>query len=213
MRTRIKVCCIASAAEARTAVWAGADALGLVGAMPSGPGPIPDRLAAEIAHGVPPPVGAWLLTSEEDGDAIAAHTVAVGVSTVQLVRHVDRAEHARVRRARPGLKLVQVIHIEGEDALDLARSYAETADALLLDSGRPSAEELGGTGRPHDWEISRRILEAVDRPVFLAGGLTAANVGAAVARVRPFGVDLCSGVRTEGVLDPESLAAFVRAVP
>jgi phosphoribosylanthranilate isomerase len=212
MRTRVKVCCIASREEAAVVVAAGADALGLVGPMPSGPGPIPDALAAEIARAVPPPVGAWLLTSEADGDAIAAHAAAVGVSTVQVVRHVSREQHARVRRRAPALKLVQVVHVEGEGAVELARAYAETADALLLDSGRPGAGELGGTGRAHDWEVSRRVVEAVDRPVFLAGGLTAGNVDQAVRRVRPFGVDLCSSVRTDGRLDGAKLASFVAAL-
>jgi phosphoribosylanthranilate isomerase len=212
MRTRVKVCCIASRAEAALAMAAGADALGLVGPMPSGPGPIPDALAAEIAAGVPPPVGAWLLTSEPDGDAIAAHAARVGVATVQVVRHVEPAEHARVRRIAPMLKLVQVVHVEDERAVELARLYAETADALLLDSGRPGSGELGGTGRRHDWAVSRRIVEAVNRPVFLAGGLTDANVGEAVRRVRPFGVDLCSSVRTEGALHPARLSAFVVAL-
>lgn len=212
MRTRLKVCCIASRAEAALAIAAGVDAIGLVGAMPSGPGPIPDARAAEIARGTPPPVAAWLLTSEADGEAIAAHARAVGVSTVQVVRHVDPGEHARVRRRAPALKLVQVVHVEDEGALALARRYAETADALLLDSGRPGVDELGGTGRSHDWSLSRRIVEAVDRPVFLAGGLTAANLREAVARVRPFGVDVCSGVRTDGELDPIKLAAFAAAL-
>ena len=212
MRTRLKVCCIASRTEAALAVAAGADALGLVGAMPSGPGPIPDALAAEIVRTVPPAVDAWLLTSEADGDAIAAHAGAVGVSTVQIVRHLEPAEHARARRRTPWLKLVQVVHVEDETAVALARRYAETADALLLDSGRPGAGELGGTGRAHDWATSRRVVEAVDRPVFLAGGLTGANVGEAVRRVRPFGVDLCSGVRTDGALDGGKLAVFAAAL-
>lgn len=212
MRTRVKICCIASQAEARAAVAAGADALGLVGAMPSGPGPISDEVAAEIAAAAPPPVSAWLLSSEPDGEAVAAHARRVGVATVQVVRHLDPGEHARIRRQAPGLKIVQVIHVENEGALELARAYADTADALLLDSGRPSADELGGTGRAHDWDLSRRIVEAVDRPVFLAGGLTAENAADAITRVRPFGLDLCSGVRTGGALDAAKLAAFMAAV-
>jgi len=212
VRTRVKICCIASQAEARAAVAAGADALGLVGAMPSGPGPISDEVAAEIAAAAPPPVSAWLLSSEPDGEAVAAHARRVGVATVQVVRHLDPGEHARIRRQAPGLKIVQVIHVENEGALELARAYADTADALLLDSGRPSADELGGTGRAHDWDLSRRIVEAVDRPVFLAGGLTAENAADAITRVRPFGLDLCSGVRTGGALDAAKLAAFMAAV-
>lgn len=214
MRTRVKICCMASVAELRLAVAAGADAVGLVGEMPSGPGPIDDALAVEIAAATPAGVTPFLLSSRTDGAALADHARAVGVGVVQIVRHVDRAEHARLRRAAPSLKVVQVVHVEDEAAVELARGYAETADALLLDSGRPSAavEELGGTGRAHDWALSARIVDAVRMPVWLAGGLTPANVDEAIARVRPFGIDLCSGLRPEGALDERLLRRFMRAV-
>src|SRR3712207_3593330 len=168
MRTRVKICCMASVEEMRLAVEAGADAVGLVAEMPSGPGPIADELAAEIALAVPPGVTAFLLTSRESGPEIAAHAAAVGVTAVQIVRHVDRNDHDAIRRLDPRLKIIQVVHVEDGGAVELARHYAETADALLLDSGRPAADEFGGTGRAHDWAVSRRIVEAVARPVFLA---------------------------------------------
>lgn len=212
MRTRIKVCCIASADEAVLAVAVGADALGLVSTMPTGPGPIPEDVIAAIAANVPPPVEPFLLTAHESADAIAEQALRLGVRTVQLVRHVDPAEHARLRRAAPGLRIVQVIHVEDAGALELIAPYAATTAAFLLDSGRPSASELGGTGRAHDWAISAEFVRRAPRPVFLAGGLHAGNAAEAICRVRPYGLDLCSGVRTDGVLDPQKLAAFVAAV-
>jgi phosphoribosylanthranilate isomerase len=213
MRTRVKICCMASLEELRLAVRAGADVVGLVAQMPSGPGPISDALAAEIALAVPPGVSAFLLTAREAGADIVAHAAVVGVTAVQIVRHVDRPEHDVIRRLDARLKIVQVVHVEDDEAVELARWYGETADALLLDSGRPGAEvaELGGTGRAHDWAVSRRIVEAVRRPVFLAGGLNAGNVAEAIARVRPFGVDVCSGLRPTGALDPDRLQAFMAA--
>jgi phosphoribosylanthranilate isomerase len=214
MRTRVKICCIASVEEARLGVAAGADALGLVAEMPSGPGPIADELAAEIAATIPPPVTPFLLTSRQDGAAIAGHALAVGVQAVQIVRHVERREHDAIRRADPRLKIIQVVHVEDEGAIDIARGYAETADALLLDSGSPQAEPpiLGGAGRAHDWSVSRRIVHAVRRPVFLAGGLNPDNVAEAIRQVRPFGVDVCSSLRRQGPLEPERLTAFMQAV-
>lgn len=214
MRTRIKVCCMASAEEVGIAVRCGADAVGLVAEMPSGPGPISDELATEIARVVPPGVTPCLLSSREVGDALAAHAREVGVGVIQVVRHVDPGEHARIRRASPALKIVQVVHVEDEGSVELAREYAETADALLLDSGRPGAAvaELGGTGRAHDWALSRRIVESVRAPVWLAGGLKPENVGEAVRQVRPFGVDVCSGLRPGGALDEDALRAFAEAV-
>lgn len=209
-RTRLKVCCIQSVAEARLAIRHGADAVGLVGRMPSGPGPIDDDAIAAIVATVPPPVAAVLLTAETEAASIASHVMRTGAGVVQVVSHVEPVVLARLKRLLPSTRLLQVVHVEGRDALDLARAYAVHADALLLDSGRPSAAvaELGGTGRVHDWSLSRLIVEAVDRPVFLAGGIGPANVAEAIAAVRPFGIDLCSGVRSGLSLDPERLASL-----
>jgi phosphoribosylanthranilate isomerase len=203
-----------SVAEARLAVSAGASALGLVGQMPSGPGVVDDALIAEIAAIVPPAVATFLLTSETGADAIVDHVRRCRTNTVQLVDRVEVTAHAAIRRALPQVKIVQVLHVADADVVDEARALAGAVDAFLLDSGNPklAVKVLGGTGRVHDWDLSRRIVEAVDRPVFLAGGLRADNVGEAIARVQPFGVDLCSSVRSEGRLDADKLAAFFAAV-
>jgi phosphoribosylanthranilate isomerase len=213
MRTRIKVCCIASIQEARLAIEAGADALGLVGAMPSGPGPIPDAKIAEVAVFTPPPVATFLLTSEQRADAISAHVRRTHPTTVQIVSHINPAESARLAELEPHVRRVQ-IHVEGPSVLDLITAYVPYVHAFLLDSGRPRATtpELGGTGRQHDWEVSAEFVRASPLPVFFAGGLSAANAEDAIGRVRPFGLDLCSGVRTNGRLDAGKLSAFVRAV-
>lgn len=195
------------------AVRHGADAVGLVGAMPSGPGPISDALIAEIAAAVPPPVASFLLTSETTADAIADHVRGTGASTVQMVCHIDPAEAARLTALIPTTRRVQVIHVEGLEALDLIPAYAPHVHAFLLDSGRPSlaVPEFGGTGRVHDWSVSAPFVRASPLPVFLAGGLTPANVADAIRTVRPYGLDLCSGVRTEGALDAKKLDAFMLA--
>jgi phosphoribosylanthranilate isomerase len=183
--------------------------------MPSGPGPIDDDLIAAIAARVPPPVATFLLTCETEAEAIIDHARRCRTNTLQLVDRIADGAYPRLRRALPGIKLVQVIHVAGEESVAEAVAAAAYADALLLDSGQPHApiKVLGGTGRVHDWALSRRIVEAVACPVFLAGGLRADNVGAAIATVRPFGVDVCTGVRrADYSLDPEKLAAFVAAV-
>jgi phosphoribosylanthranilate isomerase len=213
-RIRLKVCCIGSIEEAQIAVRFGADAIGLVADMPSGPGPIPDDLIAEIALTVPPSVATFLLTQETEVSRIVAHARRAGTSTVQLVDWVTPADHRLIRAELLGIKLVQVLHVTDEGVLDQARAAAETVDALLLDSGRPdgAVRELGGTGRTHDWNLSRQVVDASPIPVFLAGGLTADNVTEAVTRVRPFGIDVCSGVRTDGELNAGKLRAFVSAM-
>ncbi len=214
MRTRVKVCCIGSLEEARLAVALGADALGLVSAMPSGPGPIPDEDIAEIAANTPPAVASFLLTSRTAPRAVVEHVRRCRTSVVQLVDTVPPGTYVALRKHCPAVKIVQVIHVEDEVSLTLAQEASTHADALLLDSGRPGARvpELGGTGRVHDWSLSASIVQASSVPVFLAGGLTPDNVGQALAQVRPFGLDLCSGVRTAGALDDAKLGRLMDEV-
>ena len=211
---RVKICCISSVDEARLAVRHGASALGLVSTMPSGPGVISDAEIAEITATVPPPVATFLLTARCDAEAIAAQHAICQTSTIQLVDALTPEELKKLRRLLPGVKLVQVIHVLDQGSVAQAREVAPWVDALLLDSGNPSlpVKELGGTGRVHDWKLSRQICEQIDRPVFLAGGLRADNVKEAIHSVQPFGLDLCSSVRTDGKLDAHKLAKFMSAV-
>lgn len=214
MRTRIKICCISSVPEAKMAINSGADALGLVGNMPSGPGPIPDWLISEIVKTIHPPIASFLLTSEQSSEEIIYHVKRVDTNTVQIVDELIVGDYADIRTALPHLKIVQVIHVSDEKSIDEAVHLSSKVDALLLDSGNPKAslKTLGGTGNVHNWEISREIVKAASVPVFLAGGLHAGNVRQAIETVQPFGVDICSGVRTEGRLDPGKLEAFMNAV-
>ena len=214
MRTRIKICCISSINEAKLAIDHGADAIGLVGKMPNGPGPIPDWLIAEIVKTIYPPIASFLLTSEQSSEEIIYHVKSVDTNTVQIVDELTTGTYSDIRTALPHLKIVQVIHVTGEESIDEAIRLSSSVDALLLDSGNPKAslKTLGGTGNVHNWDLSREIVKAVDIPVFLAGGLHANNVRQAIETVRPFAVDICSGVRTEGRLDPNKLEAFIKAV-
>ena len=209
---RVKVCCIASTDEAWLAIDRGASALGLVSRMPSGPGPIEEALIKEIAAAVPPGVATFLLTCEQDVDAVVAQQRRTGANTIQLVDRLERGTHRDLREALPGIAIVQVIHVRGEQSIDEAMEAAPNVNAILLDSGNPSlaVKELGGTGRRHDWAISQRIRETVGVPVYLAGGLHAENVCEAVRDVGPFGLDVCSGVRRAGKLDAGKLEAFMR---
>lgn len=210
----VKVCCIASFDEAQLAVSAGASALGLVSAMPSGPGPIPEELIADIAARVAAPTETFLLTALTDADAIAEQHHRCGTTALQLVDHVPETELIRLRRLAPGVRLVQVIHVQGAQSVEEARASAPLVDTLLLDSGNPglAVKELGGTGRVHDWAHSRRICETSVVPVLLAGGLNPGNARAAIEQVRPTGLDVCSGLRTGGRLDPTKLSAFFQAI-
>lgn len=211
---RVKICCIRSVAEARMAIECGASALGLVSAMPSGPGVISEDQIAEIAAAIPPPIASFLLTSKLDVDAIVAQHERCRTNCIQLCDRLTSGSPRDLKKALPGIRVIQVIHVTGPESVAEAVAVASSVDAILLDSGNPSlmVKELGGTGRCHDWSLSQQIREVVGVPIFLAGGLNAGNVAHAIEAVAPFGLDLCSGVRTNGKLDRERLVRFFEAV-
>jgi len=207
---RIKICCISSPAEAELAAAAGVDLLGLVGPMPSGPGILDHETAEEIARSAPTKAKPILLTSSQSAQEIIADARRVGVSHVQVVRHIEPDEAEKL--AASSLTYFQVIHVEDESALDRIEVYAAHCDAFLLDSGKPSQNTLGGTGNTHDWRISEKFVARAPKPTFLAGGLNPDNVAKAIEQVRPDGVDICSGVRRDGQLDQNALSAYFRAI-
>ncbi len=213
-RIRVKVCCIQNQDEANLAVSKGVDALGLVGPMPSGPGVISNEIINQISRSISPPTATFLLTSETTASGILQHHQKVRTSVIQLVDEVDQKDLVSLREELPGIKLVQVIHVLGSESIEAALEVSSYIDALLLDSGNPNLDikELGGTGRTHNWEISRAIVEESTKPVFLAGGLNPDNVSKAIDFVRPFGVDVCSGLRRGGKLDSALFDSFLQAI-
>jgi len=214
MRIQVKICCIKSIDEAKMAISLGASAIGLVSEMPSGPGVIDESLIAEIAASVPPPIATFLLTSEIRAERIVAQQRRCGANTLQLCDHLSSSVYGQIRKELPGIKLVQVVHVENAASVDYAISAAEHVDAILLDSGSldTAVKEFGGTGRIHDWDLSRQIRDAIGIPLYLAGGLNRENVAEAIRVVEPFGVDLCSSVRSDDLLDVEKLADFFAAM-
>jgi len=214
MITRVKICCISSTAEAKMAIDFGASALGLVASMPSGPGVISDDVIMTISKKVPPAISTFLLTCETSADEIIQHHKRTLTNTIQIVDELKQGTYEKIREALPAIKIVQVIHVIDERTIDEAIKISYSVDALLLDSGNPNLEikELGGTGRVHNWILSKKIAEQSKVPVFLAGGLTSENVRQAIDQVQPYGLDLCSGVRTNMKLDPQKLEKFFNNV-
>jgi phosphoribosylanthranilate isomerase len=214
MNPRIKICCINSIEEAKTAIEFGASAIGLVAKMPSGPGPISDDLIKQIAMNVPPPVATFLLTSETSVEMIIKHHQRTNTNTIQIVDSLKAGTYKQLKDALPSVKIVQVIHVRDEQSVDEAISISEMVDAILLDSGNPDLKikELGGTGKVHNWKLSRQIRDKSKCPIFLAGGLRPDNVRQAIEEVNPFAVDVCSGVRTNGKLDKQKLTDFFHNV-
>ncbi len=158
----IKICCMQNLGEIRLAASHKVTAVGLVSAMPSGPGPVSDAVIEQLAPRVPPGVRTFLLTSRTDAAQVAAQVRSAGVDTVQLCDRLTAGTWADLEAPLPGVRIVQVVHVAGAAALDEALAAAGHVDELLLDSGRPgeAVKELGGTGRVHDWTVSRAIVEA-----------------------------------------------------
>lgn len=214
MKTQVKICCISSVEEAKNALKFGANVLGLVAKMPSGPGTIEDDLISEIIKTIPSKTTTFLLTPKTNPYEIIEHQRLTGTNCIQLVDAVKIEDYKILRENLQNIKLIQVIHVTSEASIKEAKQYAEVADMILLDSGNPNLEvkELGGTGRVHNWKLSRKIVESVGIPVFLAGGLNSKNICNAIETVRPYGVDLCSGVRNDGKLDLEKLNRFFEII-
>ncbi len=214
MTPKVKICCIGSIEEAWIAIEQGATAIGLVGPMPSGPGMISNAQIREIANLVSPHIATFLLTSETSAEKIIRHHEITRTNTIQIVDKLVEGSYSELRNAMPWVRLVQVIHVIDELSVKEAVNISEQVDALLLDSGNPDLKikELGGTGRTHDWSLSKRIVDESLVPVFLAGGLNSDNVEKAIEEVQPWGVDICSGVRTNGSLDKDKLDMFFEAI-
>jgi phosphoribosylanthranilate isomerase len=214
MKTKVKICCISSIEEAQNALKFGADVLGLVAKMPSGPGTVEDDLISEIVKSIPSETTTFLLTPKINPYEIIEHQRLTGTNCIQLVDSVKIEDYKILRENLPNIQLIQVIHVTGEESISEAKRYSEVADIILLDSGNPNLKikELGGTGRVHNWELSCKIVASISKPVFLAGGLKPENIREAIETVKPYGVDLCSGVRTDGKLDLEKLVRFFKAL-
>ncbi|MCW8849055.1 MAG: phosphoribosylanthranilate isomerase [Melioribacteraceae bacterium] len=211
---KVKICCISSLEEANLAISLGASAIGLVSEMPSGPGVINEDLITEIAGNVPRNIETFLLTSKQSAEEIILQVKKCNTTTVQIVDDLIYGTYLDIKTALPNVKIVQVVHVENETTIKKAIEVAKYIDAILLDSGNQklTVKELGGTGRTHDWSLSKEIVAKVSVPVYLAGGLNSNNVVDAINTVHPYGVDLCSGVRTDDQLDKIKLTEFFNSI-
>jgi len=210
----VKICCIQTLEEAKLAIKFGASAIGLVSEMPSGPGVISEEKIVQIAKSTPPNIETFLLTCKRKAEEIIDQHNRCGTTIIQLVDAVDNKEYQKLRNSLPKIKIIQVIHVSNFQSIKEAKLVVNNVDGLLLDSGNPDLKikELGGTGRTHNWDLSKQIRELVDIPVYLAGGLNPQNIRDAITQVAPFGVDICSGVRTKGKLDADKLQLFFNQI-
>ena len=206
---RVKFCGTASLADMRCAIDAGCDAVGFImGVTYQSADVVTPAEAAEMIRELPPfiePVAVTHLRETEDLIGLAKDS---RCTTLQIQDTVEPSGIPVIRDALPYLKIVKAVHVTDESAIRTAKRYEPYADALLLDTR--TRERIGGTGIPHDWNISATIVANSAIPVILAGGLTPENVAEAIRRVRPYGVDVHTGVKKDGVRNPERTLAFAR---
>jgi phosphoribosylanthranilate isomerase len=201
-RTRIKICGLREAAHARVAAEAGADAIGLV-FYPRSPRCVSPEEAARVAASLPPFVTAVGLFVDADAAHVRSVLEAVPLDLLQF--HGEETPEYCASFGRPFVRAVRMG--PGTDLLEYAQRFSR-ARALLLDAFQPG--QPGGTGHTFDWA---RIPRELPIPVILSGGLTAGNVGRAVREVRPWAVDVSSGVEAgRGVKDPQKIVEFIRSV-
>jgi phosphoribosylanthranilate isomerase len=210
---RVKICGITSPEEATLAERAGAHAIGLlVGRVHAAADFVGPELAREICRALSPFVTPVLVTHLEDPEAIVNLAELVPCPVLQLHSDLGPATLRELRARLAARKLIGKVSVEGDDAVARASEIEPFVDAILLDTRDRATDRVGGTGMVHDWSISARIAAGSRAPIILAGGLTPDNVAQAVRAVKPWGVDVNSGVETaDGRKDGGRIRRFVAA--
>jgi len=206
--TRAKICGIRDDGARDVAVAAGADAVGFVVEIPRSKRSIDRGKAKHLIEGLPPFVSSVIVVEPESVAEAANLALDTGADVIQVNDSLSFEDLATLKEMVPTRVVATVPARPG--GLDHARRMAEVADAILLDSLEEG--KLGGTGTVHDWNLSADLVRKVDVPVILAGGLNPENVAAAIKTVRPYAVDVSSGVETDGAKDPKKIEAFLREV-
>lgn len=207
----VKICGIRRLEDALAALAFGADGLGfLVGRKHHSPDFLDESDAAAIVAALPPNTSSVLVTHLADPDDIVTLATAIGVTIIQLHGDTSPAQAAVIKHRLPHIKTYKAIHVIDTESIDTAQQYATVVDAIVLDTVNLATDQVGGTGQTHDWSLSRQIVEQLPIPVILAGGLTPDNVGEAIRRVRPYGVDVNSGTKgCDGYKDHARLQRFI----
>jgi len=211
---RVKICGVTSLAEARLAEQNGADAVGLlVGRLHVAPDFVEPNVARDIALSLPPFIVPVLVTHLETRQELSVLASTIPCPVIQLHSDLSASTLRDLRAQLCPKKIIGKVSVEDDTAVDRVREIERFVDAIVLDSRDPTTDRVGGTGIVHDWSVSARIVSASSVPIILAGGLTPENVATAIATVRPWGVDVNSGVETrEGAKSEERIRRFVMAV-
>ncbi|WP_214020414.1 phosphoribosylanthranilate isomerase [Methanoculleus sp.] len=206
---RVKFCGTASLADMRCAIEAGCDAMGFImGVTHRSSDFVTPAEAAKMIQQLPPFIEPVAVTHLQETEDLIGLVRDSRCTTLQIQNTVEPSKIDVIRDSLPYLKIVKAVHVTGESAIKTGKLYEPYADALILDTR--TKEKIGGTGIPHDWNISAKIVANSAIPVILAGGLKPENVRGAIRKVRPYGVDVHTGIKKDGVRNPEKTLAFAR---
>ena len=208
---RVKICGIKRMEDAFSAIRWGADALGfLVGQRHTSGDFIEAALAREIILRLPPFVSKVLVTHLLRAEEVLKLVDETCVDTVQLHGEIQPDQVREIRQRRAHLRILKSFHIVDEASVEYGLPYYAHVDAFVLDSLNAETGEIGGTGLVHDWAISRRVVSRYPIPIILAGGLNPENIREAIERVKPYGIDVNSGVKgASGFKDHAKVHAFI----
>jgi phosphoribosylanthranilate isomerase len=213
--TRVKICGIKNQAELNTAIRCGADAVGFITEVPvDTPRRISLETAAKLIKQVPPLVESVLVIMPERAEEVYHMANTAKPSMVQLHKDPSYELLEEIQNLRQHIKIIQTVTIPERGVChttslhEYIKLLSPYVDAVLLDT--LTTKGTGGTGKTHNWQISREIVEQSPLPVILAGGLNPENVEDAIRAVKPFAVDTASGVETQGVKDEHKVKAFIR---
>jgi len=208
----VKICGIRRQEDALIATELGADAIGLlVGQKHNSPDFVSATVARDIFRALPPSVDAVLVTHVEDVDELERLLQESEITTIQLHSEIAPSSVERLRHRLPHLKIFKSVNIISADSVAYPEAFKKLVDGFVLDSINLATSQVGGTGKTHDWSVSRQIvMRYPEVPIILAGGLNSENVRSAIERVRPFGVDVNSGTKAaDGFKDPRKIEAFI----
>jgi phosphoribosylanthranilate isomerase len=207
-RVRVKICGITSLEDLKVAIEAGADAVGFIVDVPQSPRNLPIRKAQELIRAPPVFVETVTVTVPRNLNRLEKICKMLNPDLVQV--HGSSVPHKEIRECLLDRRLIGVVQAEPNFTVDTALEAAKIFDAVLVDSHVP--DMYGGTGKTHDWELSRRVRDAIDpKPLILAGGLTLENVKEAIRLVKPYAVDVSSGVESHpGIKDRNKVFEFIK---
>ena len=208
----VKICGVRRQEDALLAAELGADAIGLlVGQKHTSPDFIFTTVAKDIARALPPSVEAVLVTHVEDLDELERLLQQSEIRTIQLHSEIAPSSVERLRGRLPHLKIFKSINIISADSVAYPEAFEKLVGGFVLDSINVATGQLGGTGKTHDWSVSRQIvMRYLEIPIILAGGLNSENVRSAIEYVHPFGVDVNSGTKApDGFKDTRKIEEFI----